>query len=218
MRFYIKLVIISVFATLILCSEKLSAQKIYFQEKDTVMVSTDRFDLACSIYNEDLLQNVWLQDSVVIWVLGTDTCDALSYCGIPWCKDCSIGANYVLQNAYKMSYIDSTIIVGSCWDYLNAVYSRIEAINFKKNELYMTKKAGPYAPKSLLQPGDWVYHVNYQYYQVEHSAIFVCWKDYEKGIAITLSYMGMNRWRTAQFGEYDLNSVYAIFRLEDPFW
>ena len=195
-----------------------AAQKIHFHHKDSTVVSTDRLDLKGSIYNQDLLLHAWDMDSVSIWVLEQDSCQASSISGIPWCSNCSLGANFVLQNAYKLSYIDNKVILGSCWDYLNAVYARIEAEGYKKNELYMTKKAGPFAPKSMLQPGDWIYHINHQWYGVEHSAIFICWKDYENGIAITLSYMGMNRYKTAKFGEYDLNSVYAIFRLEDHFW
>jgi len=30
--------------------------------------------------------------------------------------------------------------------------------------------------------------------------------------------MGLGRARPARYGEYDLNSVYAIFRIEDEFW
>jgi hypothetical protein len=204
--------------SLTVISNILPAQKINFIAKDTTTYSTDKLDLMYCVYNENLLKWAWEQDSVNIWVLKQDSCVTNGVLGIPWCEDCSLGANFVLQNAYQLSYIDSTVIMGSCWDYLNAIYSKLEAQSFKKNELYMTKKAGPFAPKNMLQPGDWVYHINHQWYGVEHSAIFVCWKDYENGIAITLSYMGMNRYKTAQFGEYNLNSVYAIFRLEDQMW
>ncbi|HNQ67864.1 MAG TPA: hypothetical protein PKN32_05765 [Bacteroidales bacterium] len=216
MKFYIYLL------TLILpaffCGNAIYAQKIHYHYKDSTIVSTDRLDLTGSIYNQDLLKYAWEQDSVSIWVLEQDSCQTNSFSGIPWCHNCSLSANFVLQNAYKLSYIDNKVIMGSCWDYANAVYSRIEAEGFKKSEIYMTKKAGPYAPKAMLQPGDWIYHINFQYYQVEHSAIFIGWKDYEKGIAITLSYMGMNRYKTAQFDEFDLNAVYAIYRFEDLFW
>ncbi|HOZ29735.1 MAG TPA: hypothetical protein PLL66_02360 [Bacteroidales bacterium] len=216
MKLYINLFILIL--SLIFIGDNLIAQRIYFNYKDSTLVSNDRLELTGCIYNQDLLQHVWDQDSVAIWVLEQDSCQTCIFSGIPWCDNCSLAANFVLQNAYKLSFIDNKVIMGSCWDYLNAVYSPIEAEGYKKNEIYMTKKAGPFAPKAMLQPGDWIYHINYQYYQVEHSAIFICWKDYEKGIAITLSYMGMNRYKTAQFGEFDLNSVYAIYRFEDLFW
>lgn len=203
---------------IILFTDNSYAQKIFFHYNDSIVVSTNKLDLICSVYNETLLKWASEQDSVSIWVLEQDSCQTNAFSGIPWCKDCSVGANLVIQNAYKLSLIDGTVVTGSCWDYLNAVYSRIESESFKKQDLYLTKKDGPYVSKSMLQPGDWVYHVNYQYYNIEHSAIFICWKDYEQGIAITLSYMGMNRWKAAQLGEFNLNSVYAIFRLEDQYW
>ena len=196
----------------------LTAQKIYLNYKDSVAVCYDSIKLDWNIYNEGLLQAITELDSVSIWVLNEDTCLSNEFAGIPVCISCSVAANMVLQTAYKMSYIDNEIIQGSCWDFVNGVYSRLAPGSFKKYDIFSTKKSGPYAPLSMLRPGDWIYHVNYQYYQVEHSAIFICWKDYEKGIAITLSYVGQNIRKTAKFGEFNLNSVYAIFRMEDDFW
>ena len=67
----------------------------------------------------------------------------------------------------------------------------------------------------LLEAGDWVYHVNYSYYNVEHSAIFICWKDYDKRMGITLSYVGQNKSAPGKYGVYDLRGVYNIKRAKE---
>lgn len=117
----------------------------------------------------------------------------------------------VLETGFKMALLEKVIIKGSCWDYINEVYRR-SGFGDKKETIFHSKKSGPYAAAQLVQPGDWVYHVNHQYNNIEHSAIFVCWKDFKKRIAITLSYAGMNRNLPGKYGEYQLNSIYSIFR------
>ena len=117
----------------------------------------------------------------------------------------------VLETGFKMALLEKTIVKGSCWDYINEVYRRSGFGNTKET-IFRSKKSGPYAAAQLVQPGDWVYHVNHQYNNVEHSAIFICWKDFKKRIAITLSYAGMNRNLPGKYGEYQLNSIYSIFR------
>ncbi len=117
----------------------------------------------------------------------------------------------VLETGFKMALLEKTIIKGSCWDYINEVYRR-SGFADQKGTVFRSKKSGPYAAAQLVQPGDWVYHVNHQYNNIEHSAIFVCWKDFKKRIAITLSYAGMNRSLPGKYGEYQLNSIYSIFR------
>jgi len=117
----------------------------------------------------------------------------------------------VLETGFKMALLEKTIVKGSCWDYINEVYRRSGFGNTKET-IFRSKKSGPFAAAQLVQPGDWVYHINHQYNNVEHSAIFVCWKDFKKRIAITLSYAGMNRNLPGKYGEYQLNSIYSIFR------
>ncbi len=117
----------------------------------------------------------------------------------------------VLETGFKMALLDKAIVKGSCWDYINEVYRRSGFGNTKET-IFRSKKSGPYAAAQLVQPGDWVYHVNHQYNNVEHSAIFICWKDFKKRIAITLSYAGMNRNLPGKYGEYQLKSIYSIFR------
>ncbi len=120
----------------------------------------------------------------------------------------------VLEKGYQMAFIKKELIAGSCWDYVNAVYNRMGKEYQKTIILNTNKTEKKYADKTLLKPGDWIYHINYEYGGVEHSAIFVCWKDFEQGTAVTLSYAGRNKKQTARFGVYNLNGVYSIFRLK----
>lgn len=125
--------------------------------------------------------------------------------------DSLYGGDKILAVAQKMAIIDKSVVKGSCWDFINEVYSRAGTESNKKT-IYRSKKSGPYANPSMVQPGDWIYHVNYEFRNIDHSAIFVCWKDFEKKIAITLSYAGMNRNQPAKYGTYNLKGIYSIFR------
>jgi hypothetical protein len=121
------------------------------------------------------------------------------------------GGLKILQTGYQMALIDMSIIKGSCWDFVNAVYNRSGFANAKQT-IFSSQKKGPYAASSMVKPGDWIYHINHQFNNGEHSAIFICWKDFAKRIAITLSYVGMNRYAPGHFGEYHLDNIYSIFR------
>lgn len=117
----------------------------------------------------------------------------------------------VLEIGKQMALITKTVVLGSCWDFVNEVFNRA-GVSASKKVVYKTKKAGPYADSRLVQPGDWVYHVNHNSNNIDHSAIFVCWKDYTSRQAVTLSYAGRNRNVPARYGVYDLRSIFAIFR------
>jgi len=117
----------------------------------------------------------------------------------------------VLKTGFIMTQVNKKVVKGSCWDFVNQVYRSANIAELKET-VFHSKKSGPYAPSTLVQPGDWIYHINHQYKSIEHSAIFVCWKDFEKKIAITLSYAGMNRSIPGKYGEYNLESIYSIFR------
>jgi len=126
----------------------------------------------------------------------------------------SNGGFRILKTGYQMALVDKSIIKGSCWDFVNAVYNR-SGFTGSKATVFKSTKKGPYAPSSLVQPGDWIYHINHQFNNGEHSAIFICWKDYAKRIGITLSYIGMNRNAPGKFDEYILDNIYSIFRPEN---
>lgn len=119
----------------------------------------------------------------------------------------------VINEGFLFSYVNKNCIQGSCWDFANRIFTNTGLNKIKKTVYTSKKNAKQFANKALLKPGDWIYHINYDFNNVEHSAIFICWKDYEKSIGITLSYAGMNRKTTGKFGIYDLSGVYAIYRL-----
>ena len=125
------------------------------------------------------------------------------------CIDCFQNSGPILMNGYDMSYNSKTIVRGSCWGFINAVYNKS---GVAKETIFSSKKGGPYANADKLKPGDWIYHVNYSYGMVEHSAIFVCWKDKINKQAITLSYVGQNKSVPGRLSETNLKSVYSIFR------
>lgn len=104
------------------------------------------------------------------------------------------------------------ILVGSCWDYVFAVYKR--AGYTLKNILvpFKRKKAGSYADLNEVQPGDWFYFLNHAYHNIGHSGIFVDWFDFSKRRAIILSYSGQNKRQPGQYKIYDVTHVYHIIR------
>ena len=121
----------------------------------------------------------------------------------------------VLDIGMNMALISKTIIIGSCWEFVNEVYKRA-GVALTKKTIFKSRLKGPYANPKLLEPGDWIYHINKSYNNIEHSAIFICWKDFKNKIAITLSYAGMNRSVPASYGAYDISKIFAIFRPFDP--
>jgi hypothetical protein len=139
-------------------------------------------------------------------------------------KDCScfktnaqgllttVAGQKVIDTGFKMAIVTKQIVQGSCWQYADTVYKNAGFPQNKRATIFKSSKGGPYADPKKLQPGDWVFHVNYSFHGVEHSAIFVCWKDYNKRIAITLGHVGQNLARSGIYGEYDLRSVYYITR------
>jgi len=113
------------------------------------------------------------------------------------------GINMVIED-YKIS--------GSCWSFVNKVYELAGFPSNKRALIYKNKKGTLIKDTSIIHPGDWLYHVNYSFHNVEHSAIFICWKDYERRIGITLGHVGQNKYAPGRFGEYDLRGVYQIYR------
>ena len=102
------------------------------------------------------------------------------------------------------------IIRGSCWDYINAIYKKSGVK--KRVYIFKSKKRGPYAPKELFRPGDWVYHINHSYHNIEHSGLFIGWIDKRRYKALMLSYAGENRRVPARFKVYNIDSSYTIIR------
>jgi len=139
----------------------------------------------------------------------SDFCGCKSVESVKQCSDCFKSSGPVLKAGHEMSFESKTVVKGSCWGFVNAVYTKA---GVSKETVFSSKEGGPYASADKLKPGDWIYHVNYSFRNVGHSAIFVCWKDKAKKQAITMSYVGMNRAVPGRLDEADLKGVYSIFR------
>ncbi len=104
------------------------------------------------------------------------------------------------------------IIRGSCWNWLDTAYRRAGYGPGKRRVLFRSRKAGPYADLNLLQPGDWIFHVNHSYGNIEHSGIFIAWLDRRRHRALMLSYGGENRRQPGRYRSYDITHTYQIIR------
>ncbi len=104
---------------------------------------------------------------------------------------------------------------GGCWDYINEVFHRATRTGGKKSVVFKSKPRGPYAKVSQFLPGDWLYFINLSYHNVQHSSIFVRWVNYDKKIALMISYPGQNKRKPARYREYKLSKVYNIIRYSD---
>jgi hypothetical protein len=104
---------------------------------------------------------------------------------------------------------------GSCWTYVNKVYDMAGFTSGKRDVIYAAKKGTLIQDPSIIMPGDWLFHINYSFRNVEHSAIFVCWQDKEKLLAVTLSHVGQNKYVGGDFGVYDLKGVYRVTRAKN---
>jgi hypothetical protein len=104
------------------------------------------------------------------------------------------------------------VVIGSCWDYINTVYERAGYPQRSRVTVYKSKQPGPYTEIEVITPGDWLYFINHSYNDVEHSAIFVDWIDYDSKVALTIAYSGGNKNVPGRYKTYELSSVYNIMR------
>lgn len=123
----------------------------------------------------------------------------------------SVEGRLILQTG-RLMIETQQIVLGSCWDYINAVYDRAGFLSRRRSIIFKSKQAGPYLMDDTIEPGDWLYFINHSYNDVEHSALFVDWIDFEAKIALTIAYAGGNRQKPARYKTYDLRSVYNIIR------
>jgi hypothetical protein len=123
-------------------------------------------------------------------------------------------ARKVLATGREMALVTGDVIAGSCWDYANAVFDRAGFPRKGKRETILNGKKGE--PLSIsfnaIQPGDFLSYINHSYNDIEHSAIFVDWLDFDKKIGLMLSYAGQKRSEPARYKPYDLSDVYYIAR------
>lgn len=119
----------------------------------------------------------------------------------------------VLETGREMALINRDVIKGSCWDYANAIFERAGFPYHGKREVVLNTKGDPLAIDfKSIQPGDFLSYVNHSYNDIKHSAIFVDWIDFDKKIALMLSYAGQHRKEPARYKAYDLSDVYYVAR------
>jgi len=115
----------------------------------------------------------------------------------------------ILQTSLNMVQ-NQVVIKGSCWDYINRVYKNAKVT--AKSVVFKSKKGGPYAKRSQLQSGDWIYHINHSYKNIEHSGLFIAWIDKNNSKALMLSYAGEGKKTPARFKIYNIDKTYNIIR------
>ena len=117
----------------------------------------------------------------------------------------------VLKAALEM--VDSgTIVAGGCWTFVNAVYEKAGFTVDKRIKIHHAPKSGPYADPGLIKPGDWIMYLNLPYNEIDHSAIFVEWIDFERRSALTIDYPGGNANVPGRWREADITKTFGILR------
>lgn len=71
-------------------------------------------------------------------------------------------ARAVLRTGRIMALEEKTIVRGGCWNWVNTVFIRA-GYGSRKHNVFKGGKSGPYANSGLIQPGDWLYYINYSY-------------------------------------------------------
>ena len=149
----------------------------------------------------------------------------LIVCSIFWISACSQRASSpiniaptpsawkVLKTGQKMIN-KGTLVRGSCWDYIDCIYTKAGCSRTQRHTVFKSKKYGPYANMKQIKAGDWLYFINGAYHNSEHSAIFVKWVDYKRRIARMLSYQGEGKRKPARYKNYVLTKVYNIMRVK----
>ncbi len=105
------------------------------------------------------------------------------------------------------------IVRGSCWDYLDAAFTRAGYPPAKRRTVYRAGRHGPYAQPNKIRPGDWLYYINHSYGGVEHSGLFIGWVNRARKQGLVLSYGGEHRKQPGRYRVYDLHSIYQIIRV-----
>lgn len=119
----------------------------------------------------------------------------------------------ILETA-RIMITNQEVVLGSCWDYINALYNRTGFPSKFRATVFKSKLVGPYVQvqQNIINQGDWLYFINHSYNNVEHSGVFVAWTNLAKNEALIISYAGGNQAKPARYKIYDLSSVYNIMR------
>ena len=123
-------------------------------------------------------------------------------------------ARTVLMTASRMIE-QGTIVKGSCYDYIHAVFKEAGHEDWRKREkVYRKPKKGPYVNLDLVEPGDWLWVVSSrQGARIRtHSVLFVAWENRDRGIAHVVSHPGQGRSVGGRYRTYDVSETYNITR------
>jgi hypothetical protein len=118
----------------------------------------------------------------------------------------------VLETGKKICFSDRKIIMGSCWDFVNAVYNEAGYTGNRRLTIFKRQGGGAFADTNIFRPGDWLMHINLEFGNVEHSGIFVKWEDRANNIATMLDYAGMNRAEAGKYRTHNLSKVFLVLR------
>ncbi len=127
-------------------------------------------------------------------------------------------AQRVMATARFISETSQEVIHGGCWDFPDAVFYRAGFPPAARRTLCMTKASGPYVDYRQVQPGDWLY-IQQKGAIVDHSVIFISWKDLETKEANVYDYGGTGRKSKAYFNTADCSQIWGIIRAtEENSW
>lgn len=127
-------------------------------------------------------------------------------------QEASAAGRKILAAARTMIEKD-VVVIGSCWDYANAVYNRAGFKNWRtRKTIFRGRKKGPYADPKLVKAGDWLYLINHLESLATHSVIFVFWKDIKLRQAVVITYVGNRREESGYYRTYDVSRIYRIKR------
>ena len=123
-----------------------------------------------------------------------------------------IPGRQVLAEGEKMAFIDKEVIVGHCYQFVEAVFERAGYPTEKRMLVFNSGHQGPFADPDMLKPGDWVSHINLEYENNGHVGIFVRWIDRKRTFACMLDYVGEMRAEPGNYKYHKLTKIYRIYR------
>lgn len=118
----------------------------------------------------------------------------------------------VVKSGKKICFEDKEVIIGSCWDFINTVYTRAGFPEGKRSTVFKRIKNGPYMDSEQIKPGDWIMFINHEYNNIEHSAIFIKWLNKERRLALTMGYVGERRVKVGEYYQHVIDNVFAVVR------
>ncbi len=129
-------------------------------------------------------------------------------------ESATVGGRKILETS-RLMIANQEVIVGGCWNYINAAYDRAGYPSSQRATVFKSKIQGPYVQSESIQAGDWLYFVNHSYNDIEHSAIFVAWIDEEKKEAWMVNYVGEKHKKPATYKKFKIDQIYNIIRTKD---